>query len=280
MSLVTGRGPLSKDPAGWFSPPLPDDVVFVEPHPRRVQAMRDGAWCSTPSGRCSCTVPDARCSSRFRPTRSATFRTNPSPRHRDTCTCRGTRWTPGSRRAATSSIPAEPVPPGRLPSDEPRAAGHGRRHDAGRHLDTMIVFETALAPVLYVGRRMCAPTVATLGNEQLLQLQGLGHYWSAVIGDSVVDDVAWSYDDPLPETSPSKDISLRHQPCRRRCRTPGNCDFGAGYAQRDSARRNRDYQTRIQSTSICTGRCPRSGPHRRNRRPRGSRSGTPCSPGC
>ncbi len=42
MSLVTGRGPLSKDPAGWFSPPLPDGVVFVEPHPRRVQAMRDG----------------------------------------------------------------------------------------------------------------------------------------------------------------------------------------------------------------------------------------------
>src|ERR1700754_2847227 len=43
MSLVTGRGPLSKDPAGWFSPPLPADVVFIEPHPRRVQAFRDGA---------------------------------------------------------------------------------------------------------------------------------------------------------------------------------------------------------------------------------------------
>ena len=28
MSLVAGRGPLSKDPAGWFSSPLPDDVVF------------------------------------------------------------------------------------------------------------------------------------------------------------------------------------------------------------------------------------------------------------
>ena len=42
MSLVTGRGPLGKDPAGWFSPPLPDGVVLVEPHPRRVQALRDG----------------------------------------------------------------------------------------------------------------------------------------------------------------------------------------------------------------------------------------------
>ena len=41
MSLVTGRGPLSKDPAGWFSPPLADGMVLVEPHPRRIQALRD-----------------------------------------------------------------------------------------------------------------------------------------------------------------------------------------------------------------------------------------------
>ena len=27
-------------------------------------------------------------------------------------------------------------------------------------------------------------------------------YWSAVIGDTVVDDVAWTYDDPLPESTP------------------------------------------------------------------------------
>ena len=32
--------------------------------------------------------------------------------------------------------------------------------------------------------------------------KGYATYWSAVIGDTVVEDVAWSYDDPLPETSP------------------------------------------------------------------------------
>gem|GEM_PF-6740288 len=46
MSLVAGRGPLSNEPAGWFSPrvdlKLPADVVYVEPHPRRVQAFRGG----------------------------------------------------------------------------------------------------------------------------------------------------------------------------------------------------------------------------------------------
>ena len=42
MSLVAGRGPLSADPAGRFAPPIPSDVVYIEPHPRRVQAVLDG----------------------------------------------------------------------------------------------------------------------------------------------------------------------------------------------------------------------------------------------
>ncbi len=42
MTLVAGRGPLSNDPAGRFSPPIPTDVVYIEPHPRRVQAYKGG----------------------------------------------------------------------------------------------------------------------------------------------------------------------------------------------------------------------------------------------
>ncbi|NED70609.1 hypothetical protein G3I15_57795, partial [Streptomyces sp. SID10244] len=42
MSLVAGHGPLSGNPAGWFSGAIPADLVFVEPHPRRIQAIRDG----------------------------------------------------------------------------------------------------------------------------------------------------------------------------------------------------------------------------------------------
>ena len=33
MTLVAGRGPLSSVPAGRFSPPLPGEMVYVEPHP-------------------------------------------------------------------------------------------------------------------------------------------------------------------------------------------------------------------------------------------------------
>jgi uncharacterized protein (DUF427 family) len=34
--------------------------------------------------------------------------------------------------------------------------------------------------------------------------KGHATYWSAVVGDTVVDDVAWSYEDPPPETLPIK----------------------------------------------------------------------------
>jgi uncharacterized protein (DUF427 family) len=34
--------------------------------------------------------------------------------------------------------------------------------------------------------------------------KGHATYWSAVIGDVVVGDVAWTYDDPPPETQPIK----------------------------------------------------------------------------
>ena len=30
--------------------------------------------------------------------------------------------------------------------------------------------------------------------------KGTASYWSAVAGDIIVEDVAWSYDDPLPES--------------------------------------------------------------------------------
>src|SRR3546814_13307732 len=42
MTLYAGRGPLSRDPAGWFFPAIPDELVFIEPHPRRVQAVLNG----------------------------------------------------------------------------------------------------------------------------------------------------------------------------------------------------------------------------------------------
>ena len=52
--------------------------------------------------------------------------------------------------------------------------------------------------------------------------KGYATYWSAVLGDAVVEDVAWSYEDPLPETSPiSRVFQLRRRARRPRRRAPG-----------------------------------------------------------
>ncbi|MET0662996.1 MAG: hypothetical protein ABWZ42_07685, partial [Ilumatobacteraceae bacterium] len=38
MSLTTGHGPLSPEPAGRFVPDMGPGAVFVEPYPRRLRA--------------------------------------------------------------------------------------------------------------------------------------------------------------------------------------------------------------------------------------------------
>jgi uncharacterized protein (DUF427 family) len=69
--------------------------------------------------------------------------------------------------------------------------------------DTTGVYETALEPKLYVDR-------ASVRMEHLVPspsttycpYKGTASWWSAVVGDLTVADVAWSYEDPLPESRP------------------------------------------------------------------------------
>ncbi len=42
MSLTTGRGPLSARPAGRFNAPVPERLAYIEPFRRRVRATKDG----------------------------------------------------------------------------------------------------------------------------------------------------------------------------------------------------------------------------------------------
>jgi uncharacterized protein (DUF427 family) len=71
--------------------------------------------------------------------------------------------------------------------------------------DTTIVFETALAPRLYVDPSVVrTDLLRTTGTRTYCNYKGYATYWAAVVGDTVVDDVAWSYDDPPPECLPIK----------------------------------------------------------------------------
>jgi uncharacterized protein (DUF427 family) len=206
MSLVAGRGPLSGDPAGRFSAPIPADVVYVEPHPRRVQAFRDG--------------------------RPVIDTERALMVHR-----RGRPLSYAFPADDVGDLPAEPEPeaPGfvQVPWDAVDTwLEEGRRlvhyppnpyhrvdcRPTKRRLrvavdgtalvdtdDTLILFETALEPRLYVApAHVRTDLLRRSETSSYCNYKGYTTYWSAVVDGRVIDDVAWSYDDPYPESLPIK----------------------------------------------------------------------------
>jgi uncharacterized protein (DUF427 family) len=204
VSLVFGRGPISDDPAGWFSPPIPSEVVFVEPLHRRVQGVLGG----------QAVIDTERAllvHQRNRPLRYA------------------------FPLADIDELPSEPVPeaPGyvSVPWDamdtwleegrtlvtyppnpyhriDCRPTQRRLRVLVGDTVlvdsaDTMIVFETALAPRLYVDpSRVRADLLRRTETTSYCNYKGFATYWSVLIGDTVIEDAAWSYEEPLPESAP------------------------------------------------------------------------------
>jgi uncharacterized protein (DUF427 family) len=71
--------------------------------------------------------------------------------------------------------------------------------------DTIILFETALAPKLYVDPAVVRTDLLHRSDTTTYcNYKGDCAYWSATVGDTVVGDVAWSYEDPYPESVPIK----------------------------------------------------------------------------
>jgi uncharacterized protein (DUF427 family) len=71
--------------------------------------------------------------------------------------------------------------------------------------DTVILFETALAPRLYVDpSHVRTDLLRRSETTSYCNYKGVATYWSAEIGDALLEDVAWSYDDTLPESLPIK----------------------------------------------------------------------------
>jgi uncharacterized protein (DUF427 family) len=202
MSLVAGRGPFGSDRAGWFTPEVPERVVYIEPHPRRIQAFRDGSL-----------VIDTELALMV---------------HRD-----GHPLSYAFPSGSTSDLPTEAVAeaPGyvRVPwgaadtwVEEGRRLVHYppnpyHRVDCRptrRRLtatvadvtlvdtdDTVIVFETSLAPRLYVAvAHVRTDLLRPSPTTSYCNYKGQATYWSVVVNDTVTEDVAWSYDNPLPES--------------------------------------------------------------------------------
>lgn len=204
MSLTTGRGPLSSRPAGRFSVPMPSPVTYIEPFRRRVRALKDGE-----------TVIDSeQVLLLHRPGQPPTYALPEGD----------VTSLPTEHEASAPgyvTVPWDSVD-GWFEEDE-EIFGHPRnpyhRIDclrsqrrllvelAGETLvdttHTLAVYETALDPRLYVSPdEVRMDLLERSMTETYCPYKGTCSYWSARIGDELVEDVAWSYEDPLPESIP------------------------------------------------------------------------------
>jgi uncharacterized protein (TIGR02246 family) len=204
VSLTTARGPLGPDPAGRFSSPLPPRLVYVEPHPRRIQAVLDG----------KVVIDTEQALIVHRPGRTLTYA---FPRE----VVAGLPSTPEPEASGYVTVPWDAVdtwieegrelvlyPPNPYHRVDCRPTTRRLRVEiAGATLvdtdDTTIVFETGHAPRLYVDPALVRtdllrPTATT----SYCNYKGWATWWAAVVDGVVFEDVAWSYDDPPPESLP------------------------------------------------------------------------------
>jgi uncharacterized protein (DUF427 family) len=206
VSLVAGRGPFSQDPAGWFSAPVPTDVVYVEPHPRRVQAISNGHIVIDTERALLVHRRNSPLSYAFPVGEVGELPNQPEPE------------APGYVVVPWDAVDAwleegrklVHYPPNPYHRVDCRPTRRGLRVSvAGATVvdtdDTVIVFETALAPRLYVDPSLVRSELLRQTNTTTYcNYKGVATYWSAVVGDVVIDDVAWSYEEPLPESVPIK----------------------------------------------------------------------------
>jgi uncharacterized protein (DUF427 family) len=205
MSLTTGRAPFSSHPAGRFEPPVPTGAVYVEPFLRRVRAVVAGR-----------TVIDSERAVLVHRTGQPPTYAFPEDDVRDI------------------SASAEPAAAGyvRVPwgaatawyeEEEEVFGGHPRnpyhRIDCVRAqrtlrvevasvvlvdtTDVICLYETSRAPQLYVRRDAVRMDLLVASQTaSYCPYKGTASYWTANINGTVVPDVAWSYDDPRPESAP------------------------------------------------------------------------------
>jgi uncharacterized protein (DUF427 family) len=222
VTLTSARGPLSPDPAGRFVPPVPPgSLAYVEPHPRRVQAEVDGRIVLDTESALIVHRPGQPLTYAFPEDQVVDLPRDPEPA------------ADGYVRVPWDAVDAWFEEGRRLVHYPPNPYHRVDCHPTTRRLrvavagtvlvdteDTIILFETALDPKLYVDKAAVRTDLLRRSDtSSYCNYKGWATYWSADIGGTVVDDVAWSYEDPLPESS----------------RIAGWLSFDAGRADVDAA---------------------------------------------
>jgi uncharacterized protein (DUF427 family) len=208
VSLVGGHGPFGLDPAGWFSTPLPDAAVYIEPHPRRIVAVL--------GGRTMIDTERALMVHRRGHAISYAFPADDAeglPQH-------SVAEAPGYVQVPWNAVDSwfeegrnlVHYPPNPYHRVDCRPTNRGLRVAVADTVlvdtaDTVIVFETSLLPRLYVDTSHIR-TDLLRRSETTTYCNYKGHatYWTTAIGDTVYEDIAWSYDDTLPETTPIRGL--------------------------------------------------------------------------
>lgn len=204
MSLYAGRGPLGPDPAGWCFPPLPDDVVFAEPHPRRVQAVVNGRIVIDTEAALLVHRRGQPLAYAFPAGQTGDLPATPLPEKPEYVQV---PWTAADTWLEEGRTLVH-YPPNPYHRVDCRPGRRGLRVSVGGTTlvdtaDSTVLFETALAPRLYVApAHVRMDLLRKSPTTSYCNYKGHATYWSAVIGDTVVDDIAWSYETPLPESVP------------------------------------------------------------------------------
>jgi len=206
MSLVAGRGPLSSDPAGRFSPPIPTDVVYIEPHPRRVQALLHGRLVIDTEQVLMVHRQGHPLSYLFRADEVGDLPAEPEPE------------APGFVHVPWDAVDTWLEEGRKLVHYPPNPYHRIDCRPTKRHLcvsindtvlvdteETVILFETALEPRLYVDPAFVrTDLLQRSAKSSYCNYKGFARYWSIALDDLVIDDIAWSYEDPPPESLPIK----------------------------------------------------------------------------
>ncbi|MDG4664920.1 DUF427 domain-containing protein [Mycobacterium sp. 236(2023)] len=204
MSLVAGSGPLSRDRAGQMSPPVTGDVVYIEPHPRRVQAILDGRTVIDTEHGLMVHRRGEPLSYAFAAADIGDLPSKPVPEAPDFAVVPWgavDTWLEEGRQLVH-------YPPNPYHRVDCRPTSRGLRVSTGATtlvdtVDTVILFETALAPRLYVSPALVrTDALRRSDTTSYCNYKGYATYWSVVVDGTIIEDAAWSYDNPLPESLP------------------------------------------------------------------------------
>ncbi|WP_156687599.1 DUF427 domain-containing protein [Mycobacterium sp. Marseille-P9652] len=204
MTLVAGRGPLSDDPAGRFSSPIPDGVSYIEPHPRRVEAIKDGRIVIDTERALMVHRRGHPLSYVFPVDEVGDLTTEPGPD------------APGFVRVPWDAVDTWLEEGRELVHYPPNPYHRVDCRPTRRRLrvtvdgtvlvdtgDTVILFETALEPRLYVDpAHVRTDLLRRSDTTTYCNYKGYATYWSVAANGHLIEDVAWSYEDPPPESLP------------------------------------------------------------------------------